>query len=500
MKTPEFSRLTRSEFLRAAGGAAAGLLLIGPDAARARTFPPGVWGRPPGPLSRSELDPPQASVMSGPAAASGAHDGYWFITAGSGAEVQTGPLILDDQGRPVWFKRMPRGWYAFNLRAQTYRAEPVLTWWEGTVFGLGEGVIMDSTYREIARVRAGNGHQVDPHEFLLTPEGTALITASPSPVNADLSSVGGSRQGLAWESVIQEVDVATGRVLLEWRSLEEVGVEESYMWAGHGIYDYLHANSIDLTPDGNLLVSGRHTWALYKLGRDTGRVIWRLGGKRSDFAMGPRAQFAWQHDGRQGDEQTITVFDDGAAFFEGNHRFRSTHSQSRGLALSVDHGARKVTVRRSYRHHPPLLAGGYGNMQTLPDGGVVVGWGNLPMFSQYTAAGVLVQQLNIPVVDVSYRGYRLPWTGVPAEPPVVRTRRRRDGRGATVYASWNGATECAAWRVRAGVEPSRLRTIATQSRTGFETAIDVGVRTGYVDAIALDSAGRALGRSQPVRL
>ena len=414
--------------------------------------------------------------------------------------MQTGPVILDGRGRPVWFRPMPRGWYAFNLRAQTYRGQPVLTWWEGTVFGQGEGVIMDSSYREVARVRAGGGHQVDPHEFLLTPEGTALITASPSAVTTDLSSVGGSRHGPVWESVIQEIDVATGRLVLEWRSLEHVPVSESYMWPGHGIYDYLHANSIDLTPDGNLLVSGRHTWALYKLERATGRVMWRLGGKRSHFAMAPGAQFAWQHDGRQIDEQTITVFDDGAAFFQGDHRYRSAHPQSRGLALSVDHSARRVAVGQAYPHHPPLLTGGFGNMQTLADGSVVVGWGNLPIFSHFTADGALVEELDIPVVVASYRGYRQPWRGAPAERPALTARRRRDGRGATVSVSWNGATECAAWRIRAGAEPSRLQAIATRPRTGFETAIHVAARGGYVDAIALDASGRELGRSQPVKL
>jgi hypothetical protein len=316
----------------------------------------------------------------------------------------------------------------------------------------------------------------------------------------DLSSVGGSGHGQVWESVLQEIDVATGRVLLEWRSLEHVPLSESYMWVGHGEYDYMHANSIDLTPDGNLLVSGRHTWALYKLERATGRVMWRLGGKRSDFALGPGAQFAWQHDGHQLDEHTINVFDDGAAFFVGQHRFRSTHRQSRGLALNVDPATRQVTVGHAYHHHPPVLAGGFGNMQTLADGSVVVGWGNLPVFSQFTAAGALVQELDIPVVFASYRSYRQPWRGAPAERPAVAVRRRRDGQGSTVYVSWNGDTECESWRVRTGAGSSRLRVVATRRRTGFETAIDVGARSGYVAATALDAAGRALGSSHPVRI
>jgi hypothetical protein len=449
--------------------------------------------------SRPDLRPPQAAVRRrGHASERG--DGYWFLTAGTNAKAENGLLILDQHGNPVWFKPTPRGWFAMDFRAQTYRGKPVLTWWQGTIFGVGVVVIMDTSYTEVARIHAGNGHQVDPHEVLLTPEGTALITCSPSTVAADLSSVGGSRRGQVAESVIQEVDVESGEVLLEWRSLDHVPVSESYMWAGGGVYDYMHANSIDVTPDGNLLVSGRHTWALYKLERRTGQVMWRLGGKRSDFAMGPGAQFAWQHDARQLDERTITVFDDGAAFFEGDHRYRATHRQSRGLALRVDHSARRAKLSRAYQHRPALLAGGYGNMQTLADGDVAVGWGNLPVASQFDADGALLEDVNLASIYASYRAFKLPWTATPARPPAVATGRRLGGRGTIIYASWNGTTACTAWGLRAGADPTRLRRVASGPRTGFETAIAIPQTSGYVEATALDSAGRELARSGPVKL
>jgi hypothetical protein len=313
----------------------------------------------------------------------------------------------------------------------------------------------------------------------------------------------GGQVGLWFLSVVSTVPPGRGGepgLLLEWRALEHVPVSESYMWPGNGVYDYMHANSIDVTPDGNLLVSGRHTWALYKLERQSGRVLWRLGGKKSDFRMGHGAQFAWQHDGRQVDEKTITVFDDGAAFFAGNHHFRTTHAQSRGLALSVDDAARTVTLARSYRHHPPLSTGGYGSMQTLGDGNVVIGWGNLPEFSEFTAGGRLVGELDLPVGYASYRAYRKPWQGTPTERPDLAVTRRRGGRGATVYASWNGSTEYSAWRVRAGAHPSALQALIAHRRTGFETAIDIALGSGYVEVTALDSSGRALARSPQVKL
>ena len=79
-----------------------------------------------------------------------------------------------------------------NLRATTYRGKPALTWWEGKTkhgLGIGEHVIVDHSYREIARFPAGNGLGSDLHELILTPDGTALVTAYDIPT-VDRSSVG----------------------------------------------------------------------------------------------------------------------------------------------------------------------------------------------------------------------------------------------------------------------------------------------------------------------
>jgi Arylsulfotransferase (ASST) len=62
-------------------------------------------------------------------------------------------------------------------------------------------VIFDSSYREIARMTAANGHNSDHHEFLISPQDTALITIY-NAVPRDLSSVGGSKDGLAWQGVL----------------------------------------------------------------------------------------------------------------------------------------------------------------------------------------------------------------------------------------------------------------------------------------------------------
>jgi hypothetical protein len=501
------SRLTRSQFLSAAAGAA-GLLAI-PGKAYASMAPASGRGshtereaftarRTPTRSfhSRPDLKPPRVTLANVPSSQAGLAEGYSFLGPTSGGGAQSGVLIVDAVGEPVWFSPVASGKWVSNFRAQRYNGQPVLTWWEGKVlapgYGQGVGVVMDSSYREIARVRAANGRHADLHEFLLTPQGTALLTCYPRTVRANLSGVGGASNGQVFESIIQEIDVRTGRLLLEWRSLDHIPVSDSYVPPG-GVYDYLHANSIDLTPDGQLLVSARNTFALYKLARRSGRVIWRLGGKRSNFALGWAARFAWQHDARELADGVITLFDDGAGLLR-------THAHSRGVVLDVDTAHRKVRLAHSYRHPNPLLSYAMGNMQTLPDGNVIIGWGNVSVLSEFSPDGSLSGDLWLPAGHDSYRAYRFPWSATPAELPAIASTRDIATGGITLYASWNGATGVSAWQVSVGPSAGALSPVGTAQRSGFETAIALGAASGYAAVTALDASLRRLASSAPLRL
>src|SRR5262249_25318509 len=162
------------------------------------------------------------------------------------------------------------------------------------------------------------------------------------------------------EGGVQEVDVATGRVLFEWHSADHVDVDESYAppppaakGADADPYDYFHVNSIDVDRDGNLLVSARNTRAVYKIRRSDGAVLWRLGGKRSRFRLEPAARFAWQHDARRQPDGTITLFDNEAA--------PPVRKRSRALVLHLDARTHRATLVRSYVHPKGLLSGSQGN-------------------------------------------------------------------------------------------------------------------------------------------
>lgn len=443
--------------------------------------------------SRPDLKPPPVRVLT---RAHGTAPGYIFV-APKGKVAQAGPLILDNQGQVVWFRPLGPTIGVTDFRAQRYDGRPVLTWWRGRPPGGGEGhyTIFDDSYRPLMTLQAGNGLVGDVHEFLITPRGTALIIIY-NRERLDLSSIGGPKDGRFWDGVVQELDIATRRVLLEWHTYPQIGIRESYsrppkkqLGTGPFPYDYVHLNSIDVDTDGNLLVTARNTYAVYKVNRRTGKVMWRLGGTRSDFAFGPGARFAWQHDARRQPDGTITLFDNEAEPKRG--------PQSRVLVLRVNERTRRATLVRTFVHTPPLLAGNQGNAQFLPNGNVFVGWGQKPYVTEFDRSGRVLLDLRIGGKGTNnYRAYRLPWVGRPDGPPAVAVS------GGTVYVSWNGATRVKRWRVVVGGSADDMGAVGSARKKGFETAIRFRPPPGskFLAVEALDRRGEVLGVSRTVEL
>jgi hypothetical protein len=279
-------------------------------------------------------------------------------------------------------------------------------------------------------------------------------------------------------------------VLFEWRSLDHVAVEETHaIYTGHPL-DYFHVNSIDLTADGNLLVSARNTWGVYKVSRKTGEVLWRLGGKRSDFEMGKGTVFAWQHDARHHGNGLISVFDDGAA--------PQVEPQSRALVIKLDGTRSRATLVRSYTHHPRRIVSKFmGNAQVLGNGNVVVGWGSEPYVTEFAPDGSILFDGRLPRGGQNYRAFRFPWVGAPVLRPALLARRHAGIR--TVYASWNGATEVASWQLFAAATATGLQMAGEMVRKGFETALVVPPGGRFAAVVALDHERRPLARSKTIR-
>jgi hypothetical protein len=445
--------------------------------------------------SAPSLEPPVLAVTaSSPQSAPGD-----IFTAPYNGPGPSGPEIFSQSGELVWFDPLSGETEATNLQVQQLGGKPVLTWWQGYIpsqgFGEGEEMIYNSAYRQVGRVHAGNGYKTDLHDFHITPQGTALLTVF-HPIECNLSAVGGPSGGAVTDSGFQEIDLKTGLVRREWMSLDHVGLSDSYSspvgssteWP----FDYFHINSIDQLAGSTTLISARNAWALYELNTSTGRVVLRVGGKHGEVKSLNGAATAFQHDATVLENGTISVFDNGAT--------PKVHPQSRAVLLSVNPQAKTETLLSSYEHSSPALSSSsQGSVQALAGGDMFVGWGSYPYFSEFGAGGQLLYDAHWHGSYQSYRAYRFTWTGTPASPPAIAASAAGAKAPVTVYASWNGATEVASWRVLAGPSATRLSAVASAAKSGFETALDTPGPEAYVAVQALNAAGAVIGTSPTIK-
>jgi hypothetical protein len=431
--------------------------------------------------------------------APGTAPGDIFVAAAASANGPGGPMIFQNSGQLVWFKQLPGKLSAANLQIQQYHGRPGLTWWQGYTlsqgFGEGDEVIANTAYRQLAVVHAGNGLLADLHDFQITPQNTGLLTAY-DPVHCDLASIGGPRGGAVTDGVYQEIDLATGLVRREWHALDHVALADAYPKVETGRartafpYDFFHINSLDPRPDGSLMISARNTWTIYILDDRSGEVLTRIGGKQSTVKLGPGTTTAWQHDPRTLPDGDITVFDNGAT--------PKIHPYSRGILERLDPATNTMTLLSQYVHASPALsAATQGNVQTLGNGNVLIGWGAEPYVSEYSSTGRLLFDAHMAPPDQSYRAFRFPWTAQPQSDPALALAGVGLPGSRVAYASWNGATGVASWRVLAGSSSQSLTPVSTVSANGFETAIPLTGPGPWFEVQALDGGGTVLGSSPP---
>jgi hypothetical protein len=379
----------------------------------AGAVPIGVIGTSPA-VAATPTAPPPVTILS-----SQAHIGRGdiFITpTGGTSRYANGPEILDRHGNVVWFQPIPEGQTAADFRTQTYRHHRVLTWWQGTGLGglaTGTDYVYDEHFKQIATVNAGNGLSADGHEFLITRQDTALILAYTT-ATADLRSIGGPADQTVINGVVQEIDIATGRVLFQWNSEDHVpfGQSEQPLPASPSTpWDWFHINAVHVDADGNLLIDARDTWTTYKVNRSTGSIIWQLGGKASSFALkaapgqvldSANEIFAWQHDPEALGHDVYTLFDNEASFVP-------ELAYSRTVTVKLDERKHVARLVASADQPEGLSAPSQGNAQTTSDGDLFVGWGSLPYFSEFDRTGHLIFNAEFPAGVNSYRAYLLPW-------------------------------------------------------------------------------------------
>jgi hypothetical protein len=406
-----------------------------------------------------------------------------------------GPLISEQNGTLVWFHPLPAGEQATDFEVQQYEGKPALTWWQGRIlkvgFGQGEDVIYDHSYKQLAIVRAGNGYRADLHQFRLTSQGTAWIDEF-DPIHMNLASLHGAG-GVLTDSVVQEIDVKTGLVMWEWHALGHIPLHDSYNPIPHNgnPWDYIHVNSVDPGTSNDVLLSARNSWALYDVDIRTGAFTWQLGGKHSSFKLGSGAKTYWQHDAEWQPGGLISVFDNGST--------PPREKQSRGILLKPDLATKTVVLAKAFVNPTrTLLAPAQGNMLGLPESKWLLGYGNLPNFTEYDSTGQVMLDGTLGLGVQNFRAYLSQWSAQPSTQPAILAK--RSGAGVTVQTSWNGATAVVSWQLFAGTSPSSLAPLTTIPKKGFQTSATVSTGASYVESRALDANGNVLGASAPTRV
>lgn len=336
----------------------------------------------------------------------------------------------------------------------------------------------------------------------------------------DLSSVGKNFVGPVWDCYIQEIDIETEELVFQWSALDHIKLSATYREIGkdgeNGIaWDWFHINSIDKDAKGNYLVSSRYLHALFYVDGKTGDLIWTLGGKGNQFldlSDGHATNFAYQHDARWRSNDTISMFDNA---IDDKH---IDNGMTRGLKLRLDTKNMTVAVDTEYFNPHWIKAKSQGSFQELPNGNVLVGYGDTAAFTEFAANGYPLCDVHFqPELQflkgqiMSYRVIKNEWKGFPFNSPTSMIAEDGD-REWKIFVSWNGATEVARWVVEGAKLPDNynhtvvpdLNTTVwkeydSKRKIEFEEALDLKPHyPAWLRVVAKDSQGQVLGYGAPL--
>jgi hypothetical protein len=246
------------------------------------------------------------------------------------------------------------------------------------------------------------GSFTDHHDITELPNGDIVVVTYVQRTGVDLTAIGRGTNQTVWDSHLQEIDPA-GNVVWTWRSEDHIAVSETtypVVFPGVPGVDLVHINSVQLAPDGDLIVSGRHTDTVYKVRRNpAGDVVWRVGGRRSDvgFAGDPLNGFARQHDAQLLPNGHLLVFD--------NH---TDLGPPRAAEYALDLAQHTATLVWQRAEPGVAVSFGLGSVREL-DGDRVITWGGSanPVSIEVDAQGREIQRLTMGGAN-PYRVKKLP--------------------------------------------------------------------------------------------
>jgi len=371
-------------------------------------------------------------------------------------------MIVDNEGEPIYYQRFDNT----NIVLADFKKQfnGNLTYFEG--FGSYHGangryIELDNTYQKTRTWVAGDAASADIHDLQLLANGNALVTYYKR-YPLDLSSIGGYTTTDFYDSLVHEVR-PNGLLAWEWSTAAHIPISDTYIPITPTVtrLDFAHINAIEVDHDNNLLVSNRHLSEISKVNRQTGEIIWRLGGKENQFTFTNDGGFSFQHDIRRLPNGNITLFDNGNLLVP---------PISRAVEYEIDETNKVITKVWEYRQTPDIFQSFMGNAQRLSNGNTFIGWGGpRALISEIGADGTkkLELEINTSTYGYLYRAFRFPWEGNPTTTPTLVLT------NSALYMSWNGATGIQSWDVDYSRYPDQFTQTTNITRTGFESSISL---------------------------
>jgi arylsulfotransferase ASST len=318
-----------------------------------------------------------------------------------GIPVPSHLMILENDGTPFFQRTLPK--IALDFKMQP---DGRLTYFDTFT---GRHYALNANYEVVDSFVCGNGYSTDGHDLVVLPNGHAFLMSYDTQI-MDLTQIGGRFDARVIGLILQELD-RDKNVVFQWRSWDHFQITDmiSHPLTAKTV-DYVHGNSIDVDPDGNLIISSRHMNEVTKISRATGDILWRLGGKNNQFTfVNEPIPFSHQHCARQLPNGHITLFDNG--------NFR-TPEFSRAVEYAIDEVQKTATLVWQYRLNPDVFGAATGSVQRFANGNTLIGWGTTnPTLTEVASDGALVSELTFDPGIASYRALRFEWP--PVKPATI---------------------------------------------------------------------------------
>jgi outer membrane protein assembly factor BamB len=310
-------------------------------------------------------------------------------------------IVFDHRGVPRW-------WYSPDTRALWAQIleDGDVVWARSFGDGYGLDPRMAHEIRTVSgklvRVVRTKGEIIDGHEFRELENGNVLVDTYAPGTKVNLRRFGGPSSASAVFGEIQEID-PEGRVVWRWNSRGKIGLAETGRWwrdvlsngkhsaRGVDTYDPVHINSIEPRGADEVVVSMRHTDAIYGIRRSAGEIIWKLGGTETPDSLrivgDPAAKlFGGQHDARVDEDGNISVYDNG----------KDRPRRPRVVSYSLDLEKRTATYLGQLNDPRITTSHCCGSARPLEGGGWLVSWGDNPLVTAFDRTGQTAFRLELP--------------------------------------------------------------------------------------------------------